>query len=193
MQFLDVDSGKERDVIVETTGTNHVVIYEFIASIVIIAILKIRKWSLKDFNLRFTPGMIGVGLILLVVQRVLFGVLASILEAPGLIASVDQPHVATDLTILSGLLLIVVNSCYEEGLLVGYLFKNLVHWNPVVIITVSALLRASYHTYLGWYGFINTLLVGVVFGIYYWKYRKLWPLIIAHGIHNLLAIWATNR
>lgn len=42
------------------------------------------------------------------------------------------------------------------------------------------LVRVLYHLYQGPLGAISILLTGTIFGIYYWKTRKLWPVAFAH-------------
>lgn len=73
-------------------------------------------------------------------------------------------------------------SVLEEVLVVGYLFDRLrlMALRPWVIIWVSALLRASYHLYQGFGGFIGNLVMGIIFGWYYQKTGRLWPLLVAH-------------
>jgi uncharacterized protein len=83
-------------------------------------------------------------------------------------------------------LVIVINSVYEEFLLIGYFFKRLEKYHPAVVIGLSMLIRLSYHTYQGWMSLFSIIPVGLVFGYYYFKYKKLWPVIIAHGLLNLI-------
>jgi membrane protease YdiL (CAAX protease family) len=84
-------------------------------------------------------------------------------------------------------LIIIVNSIFEEFILIGYLFKRLEKYHPVIIIGLSMLIRQLYHTYQGWLSLVMILPTGLVFGYYYYKYKKLWPVIIAHGFSNLIA------
>ncbi|MEI6590449.1 MAG: CPBP family intramembrane glutamic endopeptidase [Actinomycetes bacterium] len=70
----------------------------------------------------------------------------------------------------------------EETIVIGYLFERLarVGFKPTSVIFISALLRASYHLYQGFGGFIGNLVMGLVFGWIYKRNQKLLPLLIAH-------------
>jgi hypothetical protein len=83
-------------------------------------------------------------------------------------------------------LISVVNSIYEEVLLIGYIFKRFEKFHPGIIILISFIFRASYHTYQGWNNLPMVFILALVFGLYYTNYKKLWPLIIAHGLGNML-------
>ena len=88
--------------------------------------------------------------------------------------------------------IIIINSIFEEFILIGYLFKRLEKYHPVIIIGFSMLIRQLYHTYQGWMSLFIILPTGLVFGYYYYKYKKLWPVIMAHGFSNLFAFLAMH-
>jgi membrane protease YdiL (CAAX protease family) len=45
----------------------------------------------------------------------------------------------------------------------------------------SALLRGSYHLYQGFGGFLGNAVMGVIFALFFLRFRRLAPLIIAHA------------
>jgi len=73
-------------------------------------------------------------------------------------------------------------SLLEEVIVVGYLFNRLsqlgVSKNGQLFI--SATLRASYHLYQGFGGFIGNFVMGLVFGHLYNRWGRVMPLVIAH-------------
>ncbi len=81
------------------------------------------------------------------------------------------------------------NGLLEEILVVGYLRERLdrLAWGPVGIVLLSATIRASYHLYQGWAGFVGNFLMGIVFMVFYLRTRRLWPLIIAHALIDIVA------
>jgi membrane protease YdiL (CAAX protease family) len=86
----------------------------------------------------------------------------------------------------------VENGFLEEILVVGYLLTRLEHlrvrwW---VAILFSALLRGSYHLYQGYGGFVGNALMGVIFALYFLRYRRLWPLVIAHSLIDIVVFVA---
>lgn len=122
---------------------------------------------------------IGIpGLALYFVGREL-GVTANIVLAP------DNPHWWTyPLLILSAL----QNSVLEELIVVGYLMTRLkeLRWNIWPIIAVSAVLRGAYHLYQGFGQAFGNVIMGVVFAFWFHKTGRLWPLVIAHFIMDLV-------
>ena len=51
-----------------------------------------------------------------------------------------------------------------------------------VAVAASALLRAAYHLYQGWGGFLGNLVLGAVFGGLFVRTRRTWPLVVAHAL-----------
>jgi membrane protease YdiL (CAAX protease family) len=70
----------------------------------------------------------------------------------------------------------------EEVIVLGYLVTRLqqVGWTPVAAVVGSAVLRGSYHLYQGWGGFAGNLLMGLLFGFLFLRWRRTWPFVITH-------------
>ena len=81
------------------------------------------------------------------------------------------------------------NGFLEEILVVGYLMTRLdqLHVRPWVAIASSALLRGSYHLYQGFGGFAGNVIMGVVFGYAYRRWGRIWPLVIAHTLLDVVS------
>lgn len=81
------------------------------------------------------------------------------------------------------------NAIVEEVVMVGYLFVRWAQtgWSVLLIVGVSALVRGSYHLYQGWGGFIGNVIMGVAFGLFFVKTRRVWPLVLAHGLIDVVA------
>lgn len=81
------------------------------------------------------------------------------------------------------------NGFLEEVLVVGYLLVRLRHIDvaPWLAIGLSALLRGSYHLYQGYGGFAGNVAMGVVFAFVFLRWRRLWPLIFAHALIDIVA------
>jgi membrane protease YdiL (CAAX protease family) len=76
------------------------------------------------------------------------------------------------------------NGILEEVVVVGYLLSRLdkLGVNPVAAIAISAVIRGSYHLYQGIGAFFGNAAMGVIFGIFYRRYGRVAPLIIAHTL-----------
>jgi membrane protease YdiL (CAAX protease family) len=70
----------------------------------------------------------------------------------------------------------------EEVIVCGYLLRRLdqLGWSPRKALAASALLRASYHLYQGFGGFVGNLALGLFFGRIYQRRRRTTPLVVAH-------------
>jgi len=70
----------------------------------------------------------------------------------------------------------------EEVIVLGYLVTRLrqLSWSPVAAIAGSSALRASYHLYQGWGGFLGNLAMGVLFSALFLRWRRTWPFVVAH-------------
>lgn len=70
----------------------------------------------------------------------------------------------------------------EEVIVLGYLFARLgdLGWGRWGIILFSATLRATYHLYQGFGGFVANFLMGLFFGWLYARTRRVLPFVIAH-------------
>ena len=73
-------------------------------------------------------------------------------------------------------------SLLEEVIVVGYFFNRLTRlgFSSKSQILLSAFLRASYHLYQGFGGFIGNFFMGLLFGYLYQRWGRVMPLVIAH-------------
>ncbi|NLE79797.1 MAG: CPBP family intramembrane metalloprotease [Rhodococcus sp.] len=122
--------------------------------------------------------------------------LAALIGIPGLGLYLIAHAVGANLTVapstieehwwrLPALLLwAAANSGAEEILVVAYLITRLrrLGWSENSSLLASALLRGSYHLYQGFGGGIGNVVMGLVFGRYWQKTGRLWPLVIAHWL-----------
>ncbi|MBV9012023.1 MAG: CPBP family intramembrane metalloprotease [Pseudonocardiales bacterium] len=83
----------------------------------------------------------------------------------------------------------VANALAEELLVAGYLITRLRQLGsgegPAVL--ASAALRGSYHLYQGFGGFVGNLVMGLVFGRVWQRTHRLWALVSAHALIDIVA------
>ena len=81
------------------------------------------------------------------------------------------------------------NGIYEEVIVVGYLLSRLdmLGVKPGRAIAISAVIRGSYHLYQGAGAFVGNAAMGVIFGLFYKRYGRVTPLIIAHTLIDSVA------
>ncbi len=81
------------------------------------------------------------------------------------------------------------NGLIEEVVVVGYLVTRLrqTGWGVAAAVTASSLLRGTYHLYQGFGAFIGNAIMGVIFTLFFLRTGRLWPLIIAHAVLDIVA------
>ncbi len=81
------------------------------------------------------------------------------------------------------------NAWAEELVMIGYLLTRLrqLGWSENRSVLASALLRGSYHLYQGLGGFVGNLVMGCVFGRVWQRTNRLWVLVGAHTLIDVVA------
>ncbi|WP_330233853.1 CPBP family intramembrane metalloprotease [Nocardia sp. NBC_00508] len=81
------------------------------------------------------------------------------------------------------------NAVAEEVVVVAFLLTRLrqLGWSAHSALLASALLRGSYHLYQGLGGGLGNFVMGVIFGHYWQRTNRLWPLILAHATIDAVA------
>ncbi|MBA3020095.1 CPBP family intramembrane glutamic endopeptidase [Propionicimonas sp.] len=85
--------------------------------------------------------------------------------------------------------LAVMNAVLEEVIMVGFWFVRglQLKWPLWVVLISSALVRGSYHLYQGFGGFVGNVVMGLVFGLAYMRFKRVGPLVVAHFLLDLFA------
>jgi CAAX protease family protein len=155
---------------------------------IVALILRARGWTKNRLGLDFSIGPASAGLPLFFAYITIYWMtgLAVLSVAPAAAKQhafqfVIRAHPAAMIAF------IVINSFYEEIVVAGYVMTALSQQGAALAITASTLLRFSYHLYQGPLASISILPLGLLFGAVYWRWRNLWPLIVAHTINNLIS------
>lgn len=61
------------------------------------------------------------------------------------------------------------------------------YWELFIILFV-AVVWGFMHLYQGVFGIISVSIQGVIMGAYYYKFRRIWPLIISHALYDSIQI-----
>ncbi len=83
----------------------------------------------------------------------------------------------------------VQNAMVEEVIMVGFLFTRFgqLGWRVAWIVAASSLIRGAYHLYQGFGGLVGNLLMGVIFGVIYLRWKRVGPIVVAHSILDVAA------
>lgn len=82
-----------------------------------------------------------------------------------------------------------MNAILEEVIMIGFWFvrgRDL-NWPIWVVLASSAVVRGSYHLYQGFGGFAGNIVMGVVFGLAYLRFKRVAPLVVAHFLLDVVA------
>ena len=74
-------------------------------------------------------------------------------------------------------------------MVLGYLIHRLrqVGWGPWSAIVTSALIRGAYHLYQGFGGFVGNVVMGLLFGWLFTRWRRTMPFVVAHAFIDIAA------
>jgi membrane protease YdiL (CAAX protease family) len=162
-----------------------VVVFELFGLTVTFWIARTRNWPLREWGLQPTWKLIGAGVVLwLVTTLVLEGIAAS---ANAISPGVVHQHSVSDLSLPVLILLGLINPLWEEALETGYFVQSFRRYGMWSAVLASALFRAFLHAYHGITALIIIFPIGLIFGFVYWKWRRLWPLYVAHVLFDLVA------
>lgn len=72
----------------------------------------------------------------------------------------------------------------EEIIVCAYVLTRLrqLGWTNPRALVAQSILRGSYHLYQGYGGFVGNAVMGLIFGWWFQRTRRVWPLIIAHFV-----------
>jgi membrane protease YdiL (CAAX protease family) len=129
------------------------------------------------------------------------GALAALIGFPGLALYVASVHLGLGVQIVPAalapvwwavpvlVLAAVQNALLEEVVGVGYLLTRLreLGWNAAAAVGLHSLLRGAYHLYQGFGGFVGNALMGVLFALFYLRFRRVMPLVVAHTLLDVVS------
>lgn len=177
----------------ETHFTNDsligLVLVELVLFAVLVPFLKVRGWTRSAVGLSPTLSQTLMGAALAIGALVIFALTNALAYG-----SVAEPNPnpamqqAADVTLAAILAVSLVNAAYEEILVTGYLISAIKEkWPATYAIAFSTGLRGLYHLYQGPVAAVAIGAMGLMFAIYYVRTGKLWPLIVAHFMLDVLS------
>jgi len=97
-------------------------------------------------------------------------------------------RVAVHVDPASALLASLVNPLFEEGLWLAYVVNGPGRARPLLAALLSVGARTAVHAYQGWAAVWQIAPLGAWFLRYYRRTRRLTPILLAHGIQDLLGL-----
>ncbi len=169
--------------------TNETLISNLIYEIFVLAwlglFMRARGWTLErlGFGVTLRDTSIGILLAIIVFCAVWFieQVLGSL--APAMLEAARRfDKVSGDLDLWTILLSSAVDAVFEELFICAYVISALRDKRGAAFaLNVSIALRVGCHLYQGLYGVLVGGALGFVFGYWYLKSGRIWPLLVAHA------------
>jgi membrane protease YdiL (CAAX protease family) len=158
-----------------------------------------RGIGFRQLGLRWSFREVGAGLLVAAASYLIYTVGYSIVHAishgifPTSVSAVKFQDIFAHPSILA-VLLFLLNPFFEELIVRAYLMTEIREltgsWAAATVISVAV--QTSYHLYYGWEGALSLAFQFLVFAVYYATTRRATPVIIAHGIFDivgLLQLW----
>jgi membrane protease YdiL (CAAX protease family) len=170
---------------VSNASTIRSAIFQVMALAALIWIGNIRGWSLRKFGTAISWKGTGGGILLAFVSYAAsYGVWA--IYTLNIHAEHPDYTVMVGLTLPAVIASQIVNSVFEEVVEAGYFIYTFSRFGMWLAILASASLRMLYHVpWVGIEGLLGIFAAGLVSGFAYWRWRQLWPLVLAHTLRNL--------
>lgn len=166
---------------------------ELLCGTIAVLILRARGWKLSDFGLRITMPQTIFGMLLLIGGVITISGFSYIV---GAVTNTD-PEGATSfeakLTWPVLIALTLINPLYDELLVVAYNIRAAESHGPAFAITLSATIRFICHLEQGPVTATTILPLGIIFAAVYWRWRALWPLVVAHGVLDFMGMMPGPR
>jgi membrane protease YdiL (CAAX protease family) len=172
-------------------------IYELLALAVMAYVLSRQKQSFRQIGLSFSWKDIPVSFLLLVVSYITFYICYRVLFfgyyfifGRSLIRPVNtQTYLDAGLTI-GTILFVIVNPIYEELIARAYIISEVKYLtgSGLLAIAVSVVIQSLYHLYQGILSTFAIAMMFLTFSVYYIRYKRITPVILAHFYFDLLAL-----
>lgn len=194
--FLRRSSGTAVDLRLNDFRAMHLMGVESAILALFLVYLHWRGWTPNDLRIKMCRRGVSQGIILGAVNLIILTVGNSVAHhlrgVPQLLYVAYNPHLRPHITHLDWAALMasqVINAFFEEVTCICYAFNQFAaRRGPLFALMLMLILRASYHTWKSPVYLIVTIIHFSLFGLWYWRTRNVWPLIVAHFAYDLIVI-----
>jgi uncharacterized protein len=170
-------------------GLIALIVTELLLASLALGYLLLRLGSLKQFGFTVSWRETGWGaalyLIAFVAWMIAYSIGARLLPGDDVM---QRASAFASMSLLPIAAMSIVNGIYEEFFLVRFLLESLARHGAWFAIGVSSLVRIAYHFYQGPQGAVFALVFGVVVSVFYWRYRVIWPVMVAHITADIVGL-----
>jgi uncharacterized protein len=146
---------------------------------------RVRGWPLGAWGFQPSWKLTGAGVLLCLVMTLAMIGLAAF--ANGIFPGTVRHYAVSYVSWTAVALFSALNGVFEETVETGYFIQSLQRYGVWIAVLASACFRALLHAYHGLTALIIIFPFGLVFGFVYWRWRRLWPLFVAHILFDVFA------
>jgi membrane protease YdiL (CAAX protease family) len=160
-------------------------VYELFVLLWLSAFMKARGWTFERLGFAMSLRDTAIGLLLAVIVYCAIWAIEQALgsAAPAMLESARRfDKVSGDLDLWAMIMASVVDAVFEELFVCAYVISALKEKKGAAFaLNISIALRVGCHIYQGVYGVLIGGAWGLVFGFWYLKSGRIWPLLVAHA------------
>ena len=154
---------------------------ELVLAPILFVVLRHGGWRWRDFHFHYSNAGTWAGLVLAALAIVAMSAVAAVFGE----VRITPPSAS----LLAVVLVSIVNPLYEELIVCAYVIESLRgRFGLGVAINASIALRVSYHLYQGPPAFTVFALFGLMMTLFYVRTGRLWPVVLAHGLLDFVAL-----
>ena len=155
-----------------------------------IPVLGRRGWSLRVVTAPAETLDVarGVGLVVVSYAAYVFAFILAVVALPRFVETAGNMEIGGELSWWVVILVSVFNPLAEEFLYLGFITNVLARDGFQAALLAGILARVVVHVYQGPAGLVSAIAFGAVSGVYYLRSGRLWPVVAAHGLADLLAL-----
>lgn len=184
-----VELGERKEAIVfDDRRALFIIGMEIVCGALVVVLLRARGWKAADLGLRITMPQTIAGMVLLIGSNI---VIAGFYQLVRVATGVDPDKVTSFEAKLTWPVLIaltLINPLYDELFVVAYNLEAAKASGAAFAITLSAAVRFLCHIEQGPISAVTILPLGLIFAAVYWRWRAVWPLVVAHGVMDFLGM-----
>ena len=172
-------------------GTSH----EIIALLLLGYVLYKNGRRFADIGLRWAFRDIGRGVVVLLISLLtaIVALVPLFLFYRHAYGTLPAHHKASEFFghfTFWGLPYFLIGPFYEELIVRAYLMTEIreLTGSAALSVLVSVAFQGAYHLYYGWWGALTVSLMFLVLALYYARWRRAWPVIIAHELFDIFAL-----
>jgi membrane protease YdiL (CAAX protease family) len=177
-------------------GTFALVIHEATTLLLVGYVLSRRGRRLSDLGLRWSLRDAGLGLVVGAISLLSFWLAAYTIRGLhlaiyGTQSTVNSPRAFFGHpSLLGAAASVLLNPFFEELIVRAYLMTEVLDLtgSATLAVVLSVGVQAVYHLYYGWWGAVAIAFQFLILALYYVRWRRALPIIVAHGVSDLLGV-----